>query len=131
MDRKEWIKPYRDVVEQQFRLDDAARKDVDDFFARLEQMAAGQRDQAAFATAFMQSPLYQEYTGLFTKYQQMVVTQSGETVKEAAATMKKDSAKGLPGEYAKGSKNPVHPRRVKSHPAFAPPGRKTCGYRKA
>lgn len=101
MDRKEWIKPYRDVVEQQFRLDDAARKDVDDFFARLEQMAAGQRDQAAFATAFMQSPLYQEYTGLFTKYQQMVVTQSGETVKEAAATMKKDSAKGLPGEYAK------------------------------
>lgn len=101
MDRKEWIKPYRDVVEQQFRLDDAAQQDVDGFFARLEQMAAGQKDQAAFATAFMQSPLYQEYTGLFTKYQKMVVTQTGETVEEAAKTMKKDSAKELPGEYAK------------------------------
>lgn len=101
MDRKEWIKPYRDAIDLQFRLDEAAQRDVDQFFGRVGQMAAGYADQAAFATAFMQSPLYQEYTSLFTKYQKMVVTQSGETVDEATVTMKKTAAKSAAKEHVK------------------------------
>lgn len=55
-----WIKPYRDAVEQQIRLDGDARRDVDAYFARVEEFANGCADHADFATKFMQSPLYQE-----------------------------------------------------------------------
>ena len=51
-----WIKPYRDGVEQQIRLDGDARRDVDAYFARVEDFAMGCADHADFATKFMQSP---------------------------------------------------------------------------
>lgn len=86
-----WIKPYRDAVEQQIRLDGDARRDVDAYFARVEEFANGCTDHADFATKFMQSPLYQEYSGLFVKHQNRFVTSTGETVEEAVETMQRES----------------------------------------
>ncbi len=108
-DRKEWLKPYRDIIDQQFQLTDEARADVDAFFQKVEQMAAQCHDQMTFANAFMQSPLYQEYTGLFTKYQKMVLTESGETVEDATKSMKKEMAK----DAAKGHVSSVIQQEVK------------------
>lgn len=101
MNKQEWIKPYRDVVEQQFRLDAAAKEEAETFFTRLGQLAATCNDQGTFATTFMQSPLYQEYTNLFQKFQKFALTSSGETTTEAASSMKKEAAASAAGEYAK------------------------------
>jgi hypothetical protein len=35
MQHHSWTKPYRDVIEQQFRVDDSMRTVLDDFFSRL------------------------------------------------------------------------------------------------
>ena len=104
-DRKEWLKPYRDIIDQQFQLTPGARQDVDAFFSRLEQKAAECSSQAAFATAFMESPMYQEYTNLFTKYSKMVTTATGETAEEATKTMKKQAAKSAATGYVSSMAN--------------------------
>lgn len=96
-----WIKPYRDGVEQQIRLDGDARRDVDAYFTRVEEFAMGCADHADFATKFMQSPLYQEYSGLFVKYQNLVVTGTGETVEEAVVSMQRQSREISDRERAK------------------------------
>ena len=100
-DKNIWIKPYRDAIEQQFRLDAAAQHDVDTFFNRLQGMADSCSDQGTFATTFMQSPLYQEYTALFRKYSSMAVIATGETVNEAKASMGKQATKSAAAEHAK------------------------------
>ena len=61
----------------------------------------GCADHADFATKFMQSPLYQEYSGLFVKYQNLVVTGTGETVEEAAESMQRQSREISDRERAK------------------------------
>ena len=52
MNTKEWIKPYRDAIDQQYKLDDVAQQDVDFYFTKLEKYAAGFPDQGSFATSF-------------------------------------------------------------------------------
>ena len=101
MNTKEWIKPYRDAIDQQYKLDDVAQQDVDFFFTKLEKFAAGFPDQGSFATQFLQSPLYQEYTNLFTKYQQMGITPSGETVEQATETLKRENREASMEEHIK------------------------------
>ena len=101
MNTSELIKPYRDSLEQQYRLDDAARKEVDDFFVRLEQMASTCKDPADFTTRFTQGPMFQEYNGFFVKFQKMALTTSGETVEEATKTMQKENARISAEENAK------------------------------
>ena len=101
MNTKEWIKPYRDAIDQQYKLDDAAQQDVDFYFTKLEKYAAGFPDQGSFATQFLQSPLYQEYTNLFTKYQQMGITPSGETVEQATETLKRENREASMEEHIK------------------------------
>ena len=101
MNTKEWIKPYRDAIDQQYKLDDVAQQDVDFYFTKLEKYAAGFPDQGSFATQFLQSPLYQEYTNLFTKYQQMGITSSGETVEQATETLKRENREASMEEHIK------------------------------
>lgn len=101
MNTSEWIKPYRDTLEQQYRLDSAAQQEVDEFFGRLEQMASTCKDPAEFTNQFMQGPMFKEYNGFFTKFQKMAVTASGETVEEAVKTMQKENRESSAKEYAK------------------------------
>ena len=101
MDTKAWIQPYKDSYCQQYRLTDEAQREVDAFFNRLEQMAMKCPDQATFTNLFMQDPMYQEYLSFFTKYQNMCVTQTGETVDEALSTMKKENAKSSAKEFVR------------------------------
>lgn len=96
-----WIKPYRDIVEQQFRLTDEARGDFDNLFNRMGALAAQCPDQAAFATQFMQSPLYGEYTQMFQKYQKLIITPDGKTVTDTEKDIKKQQAKSGAKEYVK------------------------------
>ena len=96
-----WIKPCRDVVEQQFRLTDEARRDFDDLFSRMGNLAAQCSDQAAFATQFMQSPLYTEYTQMFQKYQSLIVTPDGKTVSETEKDIRKENKASSAKEYVK------------------------------
>ncbi len=96
-----WIKPYRDVVEQQFRLTDEARRDFDDLFSRMGNLAAQCPDQAVFATKFMQSPLYGEYTQLFQKYQKLIVTPEGKSVADTEKDIKKEQVQSGAKEYVK------------------------------
>lgn len=96
-----WIKPYRDVVEQQFRLTDEARRDFDDLYGRMGALAAQCPDQAAFATQFMQSPLYGEYTQMFQKYQKLIVTPDGKTVSETKQAIEKENKSSSAKEYVK------------------------------
>ena len=101
MDRKAWLKPYRDSLEQQYRLTPEAQRDVDAFFDRLEQMAMKCKDQGEFSTLFIQDPMFQEYNSFFTKYQKMALTPSGETVEEAKSTMQKENAASTAKEHVK------------------------------
>lgn len=96
-----WTKPYRDYVEQQYRLDDAARREFSEFFGRLDGMAVASTDQGAFVTQFLKSPLYTEYNELLGKFLPMALAATGETVEEAAATMRKESARISAEEHAK------------------------------
>ncbi len=101
MNTKEWIKPYRDALEQQYKLTAEAQKDVDDYFERLEQMARQCKDQAEFTTLFLEDPMYKEYNSLFVKYQKMALTGTGETIEEAKDTMRKESAAASAKEHVK------------------------------
>ncbi|MBQ8712149.1 MAG: hypothetical protein IJ551_04915 [Prevotella sp.] len=100
MEHHPWTQPYREVVEQQFRLDEASRAVFGEFFARLDKMAASSEDQAAFANQFMASPLYAEYTGLFQKYSKFVVAPDGKTVTETSASLRSQAAQAVPGMMA-------------------------------
>lgn len=96
-----WLKPYRDAVEQQFRLTDEARRDIDDLFRRIGDLAAHCADQASFTTQFMQSPLYGEYTQIFQKYQKLIITPDGKTITETEQEIKQQQVKSGAKEYAK------------------------------
>lgn len=101
MQHHSWTKPYRDVIEQQFRVDDSMRTVLDDFFSRLDQMAADSDDQTAFAQRFMASPLYTEYTDLFQKYSRQIVNADGMTSDEQKASLEKQALKAMPAMEAK------------------------------
>jgi len=101
MDRKAWLKPYIDSLEQQYRLTPEAQSEVDAYFNRLEGMANRCKDQAEFTTLFLQDPMYQEYTGFFTKYQKMALAASGETVEEAKETLQRENAEISAREHVK------------------------------
>lgn len=97
----EWVKPYHDVIDAQYKLDETGKQEFDAYFARVDAMAATCSDQAAFTQQFMQSPLYQEYTQLMQKYQKQVITPTGQTVGETTADMGKHQSSNMAGEYAK------------------------------
>ena len=96
-----WVKPYRDVINTQYKLDEAGKQEFDAYFARVEAFAATCSDQAAFTTQYTQSPLYQEYTQLMQKYQKQVVTPDGRTVGEATANAGKIKPGNMAAECAK------------------------------
>ena len=96
-----WTKPYRDVVDQQYRLDDAARQEFNEFFVRLDAMASASTDQGTFVTRFLQSPLYTEYNELLGKFQPMALAATGETIKEAVVSMRKESDRISAEDHAK------------------------------
>ena len=95
-----WAQPYYDVVGQ-FRLDAAAQQDFDEYFTRVNALASSCPDQSAFLNQFMQGPLFNEFNQLMEKYQQQFVTPSGETVEEAAATLRRESAEASAADHAK------------------------------
>jgi len=96
-----WAKPFHDVVAQQYRLDAAAQQDFDAFFARVNAMASSSADQGTFVTQFTQSPLFTEYNQLLEKYQQQALTSTGQTVAEAAQSMREESARLSAEDHAK------------------------------
>jgi len=97
----EWVKPYRDVIDAQYKLDEVGKQEFDAYFARVDVMAATCSDQVTFTQQYMQSSLYQEYIQLMQKYQKCVVTPTGQTVGEATAEMNKSQPSNMAGEYAK------------------------------
>jgi len=98
---KEWVKPYRDTVEQQFSLNEEARQVVNNLFERIEQMAAACPDQMAFSNQFLKSELYTEYTQLFTKFQKQINMPEGVTTGEAFNALDNQSKSSMAKEYAK------------------------------
>ncbi len=98
---KEWVKPYRETVEHQFKLNEEAEKEFNSLFERMEQMAAGCPDQMTFANEFLKSELYTEYTQLFTKFQKIITTPDGVTTGESLNALDKQSKGSMAKEYAK------------------------------
>lgn len=97
--KQEWLAPYLSTIEEQFNLTDEARKDVDALFSKIGALAEECADQGDFSTKFLQSALYTEYTGLFTKYQSLIRMADGKSVTEATKDFDKqresDKTKGL------------------------------------
>ena len=70
--RKNAIYDNYDIKDENFK------KELDDFFKRLEEYAGGFNDVMEFETSFASSPLSSEYTNLFTK----IMTSGQPPVKE-------------------------------------------------
>lgn len=101
MSSNPWTKPYRDVVELQFRLSDEARQEVDGLFLRIDALAAQSPDQMTFINQFMASPLYAEYSQLFQKYQGQMIGADGQSLDDTKKQMEKEAAKSGAKEYVK------------------------------
>jgi len=103
-DYQAWVQPYRDVADKQFRHNEASRQEFDDFFSRLEQMAAGCSDQMVFNEQFQQGPFAKEYNDLFVKYVSLMNVGDGQaiadTTKDLHRQALKSAAVGMAGSMA-------------------------------
>lgn len=100
MDRHPWVKPYTQVVEEQFQLDDNAQQAFNSLFDRVGKLADTCTDQASFSKQFIESPLYEEYMGLFQKYSSQSVAMGGKTPEDLKKEVAKETIKSMPAMIA-------------------------------